>query len=869
MNQGVDDRAGRSAFRRRLRFRTLDWPRWLAVVAVCLAGVLILAPFNDDAAAATGEEFPAALQSWTPAQPLGSSWAAAGNGKDTIASLCAGAWRSWRRTDGVVFGLKAYRCSPAQLATLSDILNRLRQTMPARWRQIPAALSGAADIVVQDSEKRHTRYWIQDGWAMAVVTECPIDRTGLTACYGLSTIVVRHIANALNGEPTPAPAPLVGFDGDPVRFSAPCCAKSEGDETKRAAYEVLHLWRPGSLVPQQEWIARPVPFIWADTDRADWAGCMSSSLGWSSPQVSLLFVQWWTCQDDNDVDEIMRRIAVAPAGPANGVPTGGVIMPGTDFALPLGIAGDGHVRVWGQQKLLIVVGAQCGELSAVDCAALSRSAVVDIGRRLGGRVVTPRPAEWFWLICGLSILVALTANVVVDAYIRRRLSAWYLVESGHPHWHDISTDTYGAKLMNRYGQASAAVAVAGLGMAVAGTLGFAKLVAISLGWSAVLAAVGGVLLVGGFGSHRRVRPPVTWKVRARMDRVSLTPRRARGIAMSCVAVILGFVLCAVWMSSVWVYTGGGPASFRATQIEQWLGERLPAAASLPLMWLVDLFAWVQMAGIPAIALLPIGPTVAILGVRWGRRTGAIRLEERLEIDDRPPVLLLRDFDDDNIYTPPSRVARAGLLASVFYPLSLDPPQPFVQLLARQLSVLGPVVAVAPGRTLAPIGPSVTSYADSDWVEHVTALAQRARAVVFLGTPEKIGDGLRTELEIVADERKIGHQRVMIVVPPDLPKHSLLRRRTWQPTKPRLMAAWHRFRIEASRHRPLFTALAQDWIPEGVQVLVHHPTEGWHAWGATTKDDWSYATALAEAAHYVSNAWPEQPESKALPSSDPS
>jgi hypothetical protein len=190
-----------------------------------------------------------------------------------------------------------------------------------------------------------------------------------------------------------------------------------------------------------------------------------------------------------------------------------------------------------------------------------------------------------------------------------------------------------------------------------------------------------------------------------------------------------------------------------------------------------------------------------------------------------PVLLLRDFDDDRIHTPPSRVARTGLLTSMFSALSFDPPQLFNQLLARQLDVLGPVVSVNPRWRLAPIGPSATSYADSEWEAHVRDLARQARAIVFLGTPEEIGEGLRKELEIVAND--VGHQQVMIVVPPDLPKRSLLRRRTWQSPKPRLLAAWDAFRREASRW-PLFATLTQDWIPDGVQVLVHHPTEGWHA-----------------------------------------
>lgn len=217
----------------------------------------------------------------------------------------------------------------------------------------------------------------------------------------------------------------------------------------------------------------------------------------------------------------------------------------------------------------------------------------------------------------------------------------------------------------------------------------------------------------------------------------------------------------------------------------------------------------------------------------GQRLRSASMADVLTRDRRPHYLYLRSFDEDTLKIP-GLLRRRGLIGT----LTVLRKVRFEEVLVRQLSMTGPVIAIAPpGAKLPPIGAARASFGNDEWQAHVEHYARTARAVVLSATPREVRAGFGWEIDLVAN--RIGHGRVMVVLGP------------WSRTQ--LARRWRQF-CEAVAHLPLFAPMAMSWVPAGVQLLAHSDRQGWRAWGASTRTDWTYAMAVDQATREYLPDW---------------
>ncbi len=122
----------------------------------------------------------------------------------------------------------------------------------------------------------------------------------------------------------------------------------------------------------------------------------------------------------------------------------------------------------------------------------------------------------------------------------------------------------------------------------------------------------------------------------------------------------------------------------------------------------------------------VAPVIGRLIVAWARRSVRFSIEALLHRDERPPILFLRPFKDDQVRLEPAEVmvlARiGGWLDSI---ASLD------ELMLEEGTPYGPVVAIGnPGDKLPPYGAARGYFDDKTWQMAVADLAERAIAIVI-------------------------------------------------------------------------------------------------------------------------------------------
>ena len=217
----------------------------------------------------------------------------------------------------------------------------------------------------------------------------------------------------------------------------------------------------------------------------------------------------------------------------------------------------------------------------------------------------------------------------------------------------------------------------------------------------------------------------------------------------------------------------------------------------------------------------------------GQRLRAAGVAQVLAQDHRPHFLYLRSFDEDTLRMP-GLLRRRGLIGG----LTVLRRVRFEEVLVRQLSMTGPVIAIAPpGTRLPPIGAARASFSNEEWQQHVEHYARTARAVVLSATPREVRAGFGWEIDLVA--HRLGHRRVMVVLGP------------W--SKSQLAGRWRQF-CQAVSHLPLFAPMAAPWVPPGVQLLAHSDRQGWRAWGARGRTDWTYTMAVDQATREYLPDW---------------
>jgi hypothetical protein len=211
--------------------------------------------------------------------------------------------------------------------------------------------------------------------------------------------------------------------------------------------------------------------------------------------------------------------------------------------------------------------------------------------------------------------------------------------------------------------------------------------------------------------------------------------------------------------------------------------------------------------------------------RRARRLAAYTAREVLRADPRPMVLYLRAFADDTLTIRSATYARPLLLERLS-PRGFDR---FEEVLARNLTAIGPVIAINPtGTDLAPLGAARETLDPDDWQSQVAQWMREARLIVFGAAPITPAAGLAWELATVDGQQRWAS--TLLVLPPLA--HDVLRHR------------WSRF-------APLLegTTMADHPLPADparTLVLTGSPSVGWSAVMAARRDEWTYAAALGAA-----------------------
>ncbi|TDE89697.1 hypothetical protein EXU48_19970 [Occultella glacieicola] len=308
---------------------------------------------------------------------------------------------------------------------------------------------------------------------------------------------------------------------------------------------------------------------------------------------------------------------------------------------------------------------------------------------------------------------------------------------------------------------------------------------------------------------------------------SLGARGGVGMALSTIAYGMLPVVLVIFVLLNWYAgaSGGWPVSSADGLSGRWE----PLAA--PLYPIARAFAGDLQVWLVPVLLVVIALLVAL--DEFGRRIRAASVADALAQDTRPHYLYLRSFDEDSLKLP-GLLRRRGLLGA----LSLFRQVRFEEVLVQQLSMSGPVIAIAPpGARIAPIGAARASFSNDEWQQHVARYAQTARAVILSATPKEVRQGFAWEIELVANY--LQHRRVMVVLGPW--KRSQIARR------------WATF-IGAVGAIPFFSPIAGPWVPDGVTVLAHSERQGWQAWGSTRRTDWTYSVAIDAATRAYLPDW---------------
>ncbi|MEC3978196.1 hypothetical protein [Amycolatopsis sp. H20-H5] len=201
-------------------------------------------------------------------------------------------------------------------------------------------------------------------------------------------------------------------------------------------------------------------------------------------------------------------------------------------------------------------------------------------------------------------------------------------------------------------------------------------------------------------------------------------------------------------------------------------------------------------------------------------------KDALRADGRLPILYLRNFGDDKLKVRASRVSRRGVLGR----LSVTRKRKFEETVAWRVNSFANIIAVNdPGNFLPTLGAAKFNLAHSDWKIEVERLASSSFAVLVSATPTTINEGLRWELDMIAN--RLRHGRVVLLLAPR--------------KKDELIYSWKLF-VDSVRDLSFFDGV-RDINPTGAaQVITHIPGVGWRAWGATTRTEWTYTVAIQSA-----------------------
>jgi hypothetical protein len=216
----------------------------------------------------------------------------------------------------------------------------------------------------------------------------------------------------------------------------------------------------------------------------------------------------------------------------------------------------------------------------------------------------------------------------------------------------------------------------------------------------------------------------------------------------------------------------------------------------------------------------------------GSRLSAEEAVKRVALDGGSgsgPVLYLRNFTDDDIQMPTSRLSRNSLVERIaVYRL-----ERFEEVIVRHLSDAGPVIAVnPPGMEKTPIGAARINLANTDWRASVRQYIGSARLIVVGAAPEGSTEGLAWELSEIA--RAGALDRTLLVFPP-LRSQAVQDRRAVFAVMAGDFGLPPELAVGADRH----LVLVRD--PQPANGAARR-----RAWHTRRRTEWGYAVALRDA-----------------------
>jgi hypothetical protein len=287
------------------------------------------------------------------------------------------------------------------------------------------------------------------------------------------------------------------------------------------------------------------------------------------------------------------------------------------------------------------------------------------------------------------------------------------------------------------------------------------------------------------------------------------------------------------------------ASYVGNPFVRWLfGGRLRAAiAKRPKLRLIRATPWIAASAVTVLAMIVsvrlrddesfsfalqflvkmlsmpmlIVPIASLFLVR-GLRHMTLRAPELRMIDPRAPVLILRQFRDDQIVSIGKNWEKIWSRPSRWFR------QPsFEELIAEEVEGIGPPLIIgAPGESLPPLGAARDYLADPDWKSVVGRLIKEAAlVVVILGETENLLWEFRTAI----DQNR--SDRVVLIVPPIKEKE--------------LQVRWQKF---AAQNGDLIDHIFPQRLPPQTLIVIFfsrdNPT---FVYGGGKRTSWDYELAI--------------------------
>jgi hypothetical protein len=145
---------------------------------------------------------------------------------------------------------------------------------------------------------------------------------------------------------------------------------------------------------------------------------------------------------------------------------------------------------------------------------------------------------------------------------------------------------------------------------------------------------------------------------------------------------------------------------------------------------------------------------------YGGRLSAPSAADVLAKDKRPPILLLRSFDDDHVEVS----SRDKSSRELMWFLGQKPAATFEVVLERLLKTAGPVIAIGrPGESLPPLGAARLWVSNDEWQARVMELLGKCQRVVMIMGEIEGRPGLTWEFQRLLECGS--PEKVVFVVPP--------------------------------------------------------------------------------------------------------